>query len=109
MDGELADWYPKILPNGEGEALIIWSGETSTGQSTDIFIQSINSNAAPTQKIQLQGNAGDFLDWAPQAVALSNNTFAINWHGESSDEQGTDIFTQFFAYEDDILVPIDIA
>jgi len=109
MDGELSDWYPKILPNDEGGALIIWSGETSTGQSTDIFIQNIDSNGASTQKIQLQGNAGDFLDWAPQAVALSNNTFAINWHGESSDEQGTDIFTQFFAYEDDILVPIDIA
>ena len=108
MDGELADWYPKVVSNNEGGAFIIWSGETFNGQNTDIFIQTIDNNGGAIQKVQLQGNSGDFLDWAPQASILSDNLLAVSWHGETSVEQGIDIFTQYFVYEDDFLVPIDI-
>lgn len=102
VSGLRQDTDPQVVGLEGGGFVLTWSGQTSDGQGTDIFVQGFDADGDPLgPMVRLQGMAGNLADTTPQIVGLEGGGFAVTWTGATSDVQGTDIFVQTFDADGD--------
>ena len=95
MSGDLLDTAPQITTLADGGYIVAWQGNTSDGQSFDIFLQRFDAAGNQIADNRLAGMGGQF-DNFPQITGLPDGGYVVTWQGATSDGQGTDIFVQQF-------------
>ncbi len=97
MAGNLYDDGAHTLALADGGYVLTWRGETSDGQSYDVFVQRFDAaNAALGNVQRLHGMSGSLFDYSPQTTSLSDGGYVLTWQGDTSDGQYYDIFLQRF-------------
>lgn len=97
MAGNLDDSTPHVTSLADGGYVVTWQGQTSDGQSNDIFAQQFDADGNEVGSLtRLQGAAGEMLDLRPQVTSLPDGSYVITWYGQTDDGQGYDIFAQRF-------------
>ncbi|MDR5655122.1 calcium-binding protein [Ruixingdingia sedimenti] len=100
MAGLLWDGSPQIAALDGGGFVVTWTGNTSDGQSADVFMQRFDAEGSAVGSLaRLQGMAGSFGDGSPQIAALDGGGFVVTWTGNTSDGQSADVFMQRFDAE----------
>ncbi|MDR5655115.1 calcium-binding protein [Ruixingdingia sedimenti] len=89
--------YPQITALDDGGYVISWDGLTPDSQGQDVFVQRFDAGGTMLGSItRLQGMAGNLWDGEHKIIGLDDGGFAVTWFGETSDDQGRDIFVQRF-------------
>ncbi len=95
MSGDLLDTVPQITTLADGGYIVAWQGNTSDGQSVDIFLQRFDAAGNQIEDKRLAGMGGQ-ADNLPQITGLPDGGYVVAWQGQTSDGQGNDIFVQQF-------------
>lgn len=95
MAGNLLDTSPQITTLADGGYIVTWQGNTSDGQTVDIFLQRFDAAGTQVSDDRLQGMPGQ-ADNLPQITALPDGGYVVTWQGATSDGQGWDIFVRQF-------------
>ena len=92
------NYAPTISPLADGGYVVVWVGETSDGQGTDIFAQRFDVSGFQSESvIRLQAEVGNLADINPTVSALPNGGFVVAWQGQTlANWQYRDIFIQTF-------------
>lgn len=95
QNGSLNDTKVQIAALKDGGSAVVWQGETSDGEGTDIFVQHLDMAGQPTTSTRLQGVSGQD-DSSAQITALNDGGYVVSWVGGDWDAGGADIFVQEF-------------
>lgn len=95
QNGDLDDTKVQIAALKDGGSAVVWQGETSDAEGTDIFVQHFDMAGQPTTSTRLQGVSGQD-DASAQITALNDGGYVVSWVGGNRDTGGADIFVQEF-------------
>lgn len=95
QNGDLDDTEVQIAALKDGGSAVVWQGETSDGEGTDIFVQHLDMAGQPTISTRLQGVSGQD-DASAQIASLNNGGYAVSWVGGDRNTGEADIFVQEF-------------